>query len=353
MLSLLLLLQELPHVEVAPPLRKTVFRKLDLTGEAAPDQVVTIYGRVQGYLDSLGVDVGAWVKSGAPMASIAVPELVKQLQREQAELAACAPAIDRDRATLAWRETVFRRLDDLRARTADLVNAEMLDEAKGRFEVARAETALAVARQEVLRAAAAHSQAMIDFASIQAPFEGVVTARWVDKGQLIQPGLTKMFELMDLDPIRVRVAVSEVDVPFVAVRSGARVAIEAASVGAEVSRISWSLSKSTKTMWAEIDVPNADRKIRPGMLARVRLNLEAHENALVLPAAALVTEKRKSFVYVVKDGKARKTPITVGVDDGIEFEVKEGLREGDEVVVGGKNMISDGVDVRTTRKGAK
>lgn len=353
MLSLLLLLQEPPHVEVSPPARKAIYRKLDLTGEAAPDQSATIYGRVQGYLDSLDADVGSWVKAGALLAVIDVPEFVKQLEKEKAELEACAPTADRDRATLAWREAVFNRLDDLRAKSPDLVNAEMHDEAKGKYEVAKAELALTLARESALRAAAERTQAMIDLASIKAPFDGVVTDRWVDKGDLVQPGVTKMFELMDVDPIRVRVAVPEVEAPLVLEKNAAKVTLAVGASDAVVSRIAWSLSKSTKTMWAEIDVPNADRKIRPGMFARVRLNLEAHENALVLPASALVTEKKKSFVYVIKDGKAKKTPIVVGVDDGIEFEVKDGLKETDEVVVSGKNMVSDGMDVRTTRKDYK
>ena len=101
-------------------------------------------------------------------------------------------------------------------------------------------------------------------------------------------------------------------------------------------------------MAAEFDLENADHVLRPGMFAHVRIDLDFRADALVLPASALVSEKKKSFVFVVEGGIARKVPIKVGFDDGIEFEVREGVGEKAEVIVTGKNLVSGGEAVRST-----
>jgi multidrug efflux pump subunit AcrA (membrane-fusion protein) len=90
--------------------------------------------------------------------------------------------------------------------------------------------------------------------------------------------------------------------------------------------------------------------VRPGTFAHVSIELDSHAGALVLPASALVTEKKKAFLFVVRDGVARKVLVKVGYDDGIEFEVSEGITETDEVIITGKNLVSDGEKVRTTRR---
>jgi RND family efflux transporter MFP subunit len=308
---------------------------------------------VQGYLEKIFVDRGSWVKAGDPLFKISVPDLEKQLEKEKADLAVCGPSIARDEANLAWRETIFNRLQEISKKTPDLINAEALDDAKGKYEVAKAELDLTKAKELGMRATVAKTQAMIDFATYAAPFDGVITDRWVDPGELIQPGTTKMLHLMQVDPIRVRIYVPAPDVRFVRPDSKAAVSfdeIPGKTFSAQVSRSFWALKTTTKTMSVEIDLPNADKTIRPGMYPRVSMELDAHENALVLPAGALVSEKKRTFVYVVKDGIAKKIPIKVGYDDGIQFEVLEGVSDQDEVIVFGKNLVSDNEKVRTTKR---
>lgn len=342
-----------PHVEIARPQKKTVYRRLELPGEVLPDQQAAIFARVQGYVAVVHVDRGDSVKAGDPLAEIAVPELDKKLERQKAELALCSPARDRDQATLAWREAAFRRLEGLSRTSVYAVTAEAMDEARGRSEVARAELELTRARADLVRAEIAETQSLRELAALRAPFAGVVTERWVDPGDLAQPGVTKLLQLMKADPVRVRIAVPETDVPHLRADSQARISFGELSgweTRVQVARSFWALTRSTKTMWAEIDLPNADERIRPGMFAHVQVDLEAHPDALVLPAVALVAEKKKTFVYVVKDGVAKKVPVVLGVDDGVEFEAREGIGPADEVVVSGKNMLSDGTEVRTASR---
>lgn len=345
-----------PHVEVALPTTKTIFRVLDLPGEVLPDQQAAIHSRVMGYIRAVHADRGGWVDEKAPLVEIAVPELTAKLARQKAEEAVSAPSRARDEATLAWRRSAYDRLTELQAKSPNLVNMEMLEEARGRYEVARADLELTIAREAVLKAEAAETQAMVDLATIQAPFAGVVSERWADPGDLVQPGSPKILQLVKVDPLRVRVAVPEVDVSDVRPESQAQVTIDELpgwKAQQRIARLFWALNRATKTMYVEVDLENKERRIRPGMFAHVRLDLEAHEGALVLPAGALVAEKKKTFVYVVKDGVARKTAVTVGVDTGIEFEVTKGIGPEDEVIVSGKNMVSDGMQVRATRKEPK
>ncbi len=345
-----------PVVEIDCAVKKTVYRKLDLPGEVLPDQQVDITSRVQGYIKSVKFDRGATVDANAVLVEIAVPELDAKLAREKAEIGLCPANIARDEATLRWRETALKRLNDVHAKSPDLVNQEQIDEAQGRYDVAKAELDLTRQKGKVLDAEAAETQAMIDLATLRAPFKGVVTERWADPGDLAQPGTSKILHIVRTDPVRVRVAVPEVEVPKVRADSVVKISIaELPTFSAErpVSRLFWALQRSTKTMWAEIDVPNADGAVRPGMYARVRVDLESHVDALVLPAAALVVEKKKAYVFVVKDGVAKKTLITLGLDDGIEFEVMAGVAPTDDVIVNGKNLVSDGTAVRAVKKEQK
>lgn len=342
-----------PHVETARAVKKTVYRKLKLPGDVLPFEQAAIYARVQGYLDSIPVDRGARVKAGQLLAKIAVPELEKQLEKEKAELALCGPSIARDAAALAWRESICKRLREVASKTPNLVNRETLDDVVGRFETAQAELELTKAREAVMRAAAEKTQAMVDFATIKAPFDGVVTERWADPGDLIQPASTKILHVMRLDPLRVRIHIPQSDVFAVRADSKAKVTFDelpSRVFEVPVSRLFWALNKSTKTMSTEIDLPNPDGLIRPGMFAHVSIELEARPGALVLPASALVSEKKKTFVYVVREGTAKKLPIAVGFDDGIEFEVRQGIQEQDDVIVTGKNLVSDGEKVRVTQR---
>lgn len=342
-----------PHVETALPVRKTLYRKLALPGDVLPYEQAAIFARVQGYLKSAPVDRGTFVEAGDLLATISVPELEKQLEKERAELAMCAPKVARDRAALAWKEAIYTRLEELGEKTPNLINRETLDDASGQFEVAKAELGLTQSGEAVLRAAVDRTQAMIEFATIRAPFDGVVTERWVDPGDLVQPASTKMFHVMRTDPVRVRIHIPQSDVQSVRDDSRAVIRFDELpdrKIEAAVARRFWALDRGTKTMSTEIDVTNPDTAIRPGMFARVEVELEARPGALTLPASALISERKKTFVFVIRDGTAKKAPITVGIDDGIEFEVRDGIQDDDEVIVTGKNLVSDGERARTTRR---
>jgi RND family efflux transporter MFP subunit len=114
----------------------------------------------------------------------------------------------------------------------------------------------------------------------------------------------------------------------------------------EVTRFASVLDPSTRTMKTEIDLPNAQGLLRPGMYGNVTLVLESHPAALTLPAATLVTEQGQHFVFVLKDNKAYKVKVTTGIDDGIRVEILSGLQGNEAIIVAGASMLTDGGPVR-------
>ena len=342
-----------PHVEVQNPQRKDMARSLNLPGNIMANQEVTVFARVGGYLEKFNVDRGSWVKKGDVLATLSTPELEKQLELDQANLALTEPTLKKAQADLEWKETNYKRAAGLISKSPNLVSQGEVDKLKGEYEIANATVAVVKARLPIIKAKMEKSHAMVNYATLRAPFDGVITDRWVDEGDLIQPSATKMFDLLEVDPVRVRFYVSEPDAPWV--KEGSKITMTIDELSGKkweaiVSRVSWALSQNTKTMLAEADIKNDPHEIRPGMYAHLTLDLEVHPNTLTIPATALVIEGKNIFAFVVTKGIARKVPLSIGLDSGIEVEILGGISDQDEVVITGKNLISDGEPVLTSKK---
>ena len=322
-----------------------------LPGEVLPFQQVGVYARVQGFLESIAVDRGDIVRKGQVLAKIAVPELEKERVRQEAELALCPPSIARDQAILRWRETGRNRLQGIAEKTPNLVTRDELDDAVGRHETAKAELELTQAREASLRAAVEETQAMIDLATIRAPFDGYITGRWADPGALVHPGKTKILHLMQADPLRVRIHIPQDEVSHIRNESPARIEFPFAEVPGEpfthpIKRLFWALNRNTKTMSTEIDMPNPDRTLRPGMYAEVTIPFGKPAEA----GEEKTRHEERTAYYVlvvvekVVNGEKRytvqKTKIEIGHDDGVDFEVIKGVGAGTDVIIRGKNLVS-------------
>jgi membrane fusion protein (multidrug efflux system) len=287
----------------------------------------TLYAKVAGYLKTIAVDKGDSVKEGQLLAEIEVPEMAADLAKYRAEL----EVADID----------YRRLRDARKTAPDLVVVQSVDTAKARFDVAKAN----LDRLETL----------IGFARITAPFSGVITRRLVDPGAFIPAATSSsaaqsaaMVTVTDLSRIRVQVAVPEPEVPFVKIGQPVQVTVEELRdriFPGSVTRYTHTLDEATKTMMTEIEIPNPKGELYPGMYASVRVELERKNDVLLLPAEALVLEKKQISVFALQDNKARKVSIKPGFNDGISVEVVEGLKPEQTVVLAGKQTLTDGQPV--------
>ncbi len=349
--------ENIPHVKVQKPLRKTIYRTLTVPGDIVPNREVTITSRITGYLERFGkdekkhsMDRGSEIKEGDFLVAISVPELEKQLEREEAELSLCGPTIERQMAEVEWRLSQYKRARELVEKSPNLISKDSVDELSGKYQIALAELEVAKARVAIFQAAVDKTEELLKFARIKAPFSGIITERWVEEGDLVQSGSTKIFHIVEMNPVRIRVYIPDTEVPHISSKTKARVILSDLADKkweASVSRFSWVLNRNTKTMMAEIDVKNDKYEIRPGMFAQVNLYLDLRENTLTIQASALVVEKKEHFVYVIKNGIAEKVRVEIGLDNGLEVEILKGLTEENEVVV--KGQVTHGTKVLVTR----
>src|SRR5947207_10666926 len=293
-------------VQVVQPKRGSITRNVTLPDEIQPHQQATLYAKVAGYLKTITVDKGDRVKEGGLIADIEVPEMLADLARYKAEVEVA--------------ELDYKRLSESQKKLPDLVVPQTVDDAKGKLDVARA----SLERTETL----------LGFAKITAPFSGVITKRMVDPGAFI-PAATSgsaaqnaaIATLVDFNRVRVQVAVPELESSLITTGQPVGVTVDglpSRSFDGRVTRFSYALDEATKTMLAEIELPNPALELRPGMYAVVKIGIERKEDALLVPVEALVTERAGASVFMVVDNKAKKIPVKTGFNDGANVEIVSG-----------------------------
>jgi membrane fusion protein (multidrug efflux system) len=309
-------------VKVAQPHRGEITRSISLPATIAPFQEATLFAKVGGYLKTIAVDKGDSVKAGDLLAELEVPELIADLAKFKADL------------ELADIEN--RRVIDAQKRAPDLVVAQSLDTARGK---------LAVAKANLQRA-----ETLLSFAKITAPFAGVITWRGVDPGAFIPAAQgSGVVRVTDFSKVRVQVAVPEPETPLI--KPGLPVKLKIAELPksefvGSVTRQSYSLDPATRTMLAEIELPNEKSELRPGMFCTVSIGVERKADALLVPIAALLQEKNGASVFKEMNGAAKKTPVKPGFVDGNSAEILDGVSADDRVILIGKQTLADKQPVR-------
>ena len=286
-------------------------------------QEATLYAKVSGYLKTLTVDKGDAVKQGQLLAEVEVPELLADETQYRAETAVS--------------RTNYARMAEARTRAPDLVIPQTVDDLRGQWEIAQAKLQ--------------RTQTLLQYARIMAPFEGVITARFVDPGAFIPaatagnaPQRAALVTVMDYRRVRVQVFVPETEVPFIKNGVPAQVTVEELPnrpFPGAVTRFAHALDEATKSMLAEIEIPNPTGDLRPGAYASVRLEVERKPDTLLVPVQALVVEKAGASVFTVADGKAKKTPVQTGFNDGVNVEILNAKLD-QPVILVGKQTLTDG-----------
>lgn len=349
----------LEQVRVKKALHQTVYRTLSLPGAILPYRQATLYAKVAGYLEEIRYDIGDWVKEGDLIAKIAVPELESELQRKAAELGRCKAGLERDSAERNLREIIYMRLTNVQDKNPDMVSMEQVDEARGKYEVAEAELELAKALIDVAQADYQNTKTLLAYSEIRAPYDGIITARWVDPGALIQMAtsskdkedVSPLVHIMDIDMVRIQFYAPETDVPFIKIGNPVSLSLHelpGISFEGKLTRFAHALKEETRSMLAEVELPNNERLLRAGMYANVTVSLEEHLNAITVPAESLIIGQKKNYVYIVENDIVKKTPVQIGIDDGIQVEILEGLIGGEMVIVTGKDSVNEGDHVKVS-----
>jgi len=321
-------------VAVVKTARTRLANTMTLQAEFEPYQDILVHGKVSGYVNLIRVDIGDRVKAGDLIATLEVPELSDELEGATA-------SEQRARADHAVAHLDFQRLQEVKQSQPNLIAQQELDDVTAKDDASAA--ALAAAKAEADR-----YRALMSYTRITAPFAGVITKRFVDLGSLIQAGTSSnsepLVELAQDDLLRLRFPIPEAETPAIHAGEEVKVSVGALhrSFSGRIVRDAWAIDRSTRTMLAEVDVPNADDTLKAGMYASIVLPLEEADNVLAVPLQALSPGDAPTVLVVGSGGAVEARTVSVGLRTASRAEIRSGLREGDAVIVSDRGGLNPG-----------
>ncbi len=305
----------IPLVKTEKVIREMVEYKLQFNGDVVAIQQAGIYSKVSGNLERVLADMGTHVHRNQLLAVIDSTELYQQVQQTA--------------ATYANARIIYQRNNELLRQ--NLVAKQDRDNAEAAMKVALANYATAKTK--------------LSYARITAPFSGFVTKRYLDAGALVTNNNSTLFLLMDLDTVKVIVNVLEKDIPLIALGKKAIVAVDAfpgKEYEGTISRVSEAVDLSTRTMAVEIDIPNKDNSLKPGMFATVTLVVSQHSNAITVPTYALMKDNIGQFVFALVNNTAKKVRVQPGIEIDTRTEITSGLTGEETIITTGQQFLHDG-----------
>ncbi len=359
---------QLETVAVAKTVTRTLSHDVVLTAEFKPFQEIDVMAKVSGYVKNIDVDAGDRVKQGQLLAVLEIPEMASDiaraeasLQRSRAEVARAHDELQRAQAAHDMNHLAYMRLEAVSKAKPGLVAQQEIDDAhsrdlQGEALIAGARSAV-VATDEQVRVAEAEQtkiKIMFEYTRVTAPFNGVVTKRFANTGSMIQAGTASTTQAMPLvrlsenGLLRLILPVPESQVPAIQIGKSVNVSVPTLkrTFTGKIARFSNELQLSTRTMDTEVDVPNPQLIVIPGMYAEVTLPLTESRNALAIPLQALGgPEEKRTVMLVNKSGQIEERPVEVGLETSDSAEIKSGLQAGDLVVVGSRAQLRNGQQV--------
>jgi membrane fusion protein, multidrug efflux system len=327
-----------PAVSVVSPERANANSELALPGSTQAIQETAIYARTSGYVRRWLVDIGAKVEAGQLLADIEAPEVDQELNQARASREQAAANLELARATLKRWQSLLQK---------NVVSAQEFDEKKAGFD----------ARQADLNAAQANVKRLEEtqaFQKIVAPFAGIITARNIDNGMLVSAGSsnqsTALFRIAQTDPLRIYVTVPQSYARSIA--SGQNAAVSFREIPdqifpAKVVRTTGALDPASRTLLTELQVPNTDGQLLPGMFAEIRFALPQDGRTLLIPGNAVTIRADGPKVMTVDSQHAiRFRPVKLGRDLGDKVEILAGLEADDSLIANPSDALREGVEVK-------
>jgi len=325
---------DLPTAGVAKVTREDLFKAVTIAAEFRPYEEVALHAKVSGFVSKMNVDFGDTVKAGQLLATLEVPEL-------QAELANAQAANAKAAADFTNANLIYSRLQSVNKEHPNLVAQQDLDTAQANELTATAAIAAAKANFEKF-------QTMVSYTQIVAPFDGVITSRYADPGTLIDAQGKPLLRVSDNYRLRLDFPVTVDYVKDIALGAPVEVRVDSLNgktFAGKISRFTHEVDDNTRTMITEIEVPNLDLELIPGMYANVILQVEQRPNALAIPVEAVSGEKNPTVLVLNQDQQIEERAVTLGLETPEKFEVLSGLREGDLVIVGSRAQFQAGEKV--------
>jgi len=348
--------------------RRNLERTLTVSSELVPFQEIDVYAKESGFVKTLNVDYGSRVQANQVLATLEIPELQLQVKEDEAAVKNAAAQIphaqdelNRMEAQQKVLQLQFDRLNSVANSKPGLVAQQEVDESQGKAlssaaQVEAAKSNLQSAQSELAAAQAKkeHDQALFDYSKITAPFAGVVTQRYANLGTLMQAGTSStqalpLVKLSQDDLFRLVIPVPESYVHYI--RLGDAVSVSVPSLNrifpGKVARFSVDVREDTRTMHTEVDVPNPNRVLLPGLYADATITLEKKDNAVAVPLQAVDQENGRATVDVVDaSNRIEMRQISLGIQTATDAEVLSGLQQGELVVVSDRSGLKAGQPVQ-------
>jgi RND family efflux transporter MFP subunit len=316
------------------------------SAELESGQDVDVSSVMPGVVTEVRFKVGDRVQAGQVVATIRATGLRQGVEQTEANLKAAEASLKEKEDRLSDALKQLERARDYRAR--DLISGRDVNLAETAAETAKAQRDLARAQLEQQKAASAQLRYLSAGSKVVAPSGGLVTQRWVEPGGSTLSA-APILTLSELDPLKVTINVAPADLP--AIRKGMVAEVTAEKLpgrifNGQVVDIDAAAAATGQSPAVDIQLPNRDGLLTPGMMVAVALPLEAKKTALLVPKAALVEADGKSFVYVVEDQLARRVVVTTGWNKDEKIEIINGVREGEWVVIDGQKNLKPSQKVR-------
>src|SRR5215470_6430636 len=362
---------DIAAVSVAKATLEDMSRRIVLTAEFRPFQEIDVMAKIAGYVKKISVDVGDRVQEGQVLATIEVPEMTDDqaraqslVNRSQAELARARDELQRAESSHNIAHLSYVRLSDVAKQKAGLVAQQEIDDAQSKDLVseaqvsgAKASVSVAEHQVQVSLAEVQKVKTLLDYTHVTAPFSGLITKRYADTGSMIQAGISSSTQAMPLvklsqnSLLRLILPVPESAVPTVHIGQGVQVRVPTLgrSFPGRVARFAERVSSATRTMDTEVDVPNPNLVLIPGMYAEANLTLDRRTNVLTIPVLGvdLSTDETTGQVAVVtQENRIEIRKIQLGMQTESKVEVRSGLSDGDLVVTGNRSNLRSGQEVR-------
>ena len=329
-------------VDVAAASRDTIIEELTVVGNLIGLATVDVVPKVGGRLQSVNVRLGDSVRKGQLLAQLDDREILEQVRQAEASYEVQRATIRQREADLKFAETNLARSRNLFER--QLLPRQSLDDADARQQAAAAQVDLSRAQFDQTKARLDELHLNLENTRIVSPVDGFVARRLLDPGAFASSN-APVVSVVDISLVRLVANLVEKDLRRVRPGTEARVDVDAfpgEAFDGRVARVAPVLDPATRTAQMEVEIPNPQHRLKPGMYARVGLLVSRRENALVVPRNAIVDVDGRSGVFMADGTSARFQPVSVGLQDQQKAEILSGLTDGQRVVTTGSNALRDG-----------
>jgi RND family efflux transporter MFP subunit len=340
-----------PHIQVAKATKSSASGPIVLPGSVQPMQETALFARANGYLRKWNVDIGAEVKKGQVLAELDLPDIDQELRQAKASTAQSVAAVAQAQSQLGLAQTTNNRFAALAGK--GVISQQEFDQYTTEVDVRQANLEAARASSTNASANVARIAELRSFGTIVAPFDGVITQRTAEIGQLVQAGTAQgqpLFKVAEDDVVRIFVNVPQLRAGGVKVGNEAAVTVREApgrTFRGKVARTSRSMDIAARSMLVEVDIPNPERALVSGMYATISLAADRQDALLLIPSTAALVDATGTRVATVQNARIHWQPVEIAADLGDRVAIASGLTEGTVLTTTPNERLTEGMPVTT------